>query len=186
MKFILSYTLKSPAEENRGAQVLEFASREAAEEYAAEKANEIYWHQVTAKEPRSGRPKVPVASGKDLAETHDRIEGTLQTHFETGMECLGLVLYEDGKRGPPNPGFDPEVPEDGNNFRNFSTYEALHYVGKGDVLEYDGARYLMGRDSEFARDDGYRLSVYPVGFSRAELLGLFAPETKRAVLWKRK
>ena len=98
----------------------------------------------------------------------------MQTHYETGMECLGLVFCEDGIIGPPNPNFDPSKPEDGYNFKNYASYDAMTFLANNQILQPDGQdKFMMDKDRNMASRDGYRLSYYPLGFSRKELIDLF-------------
>lgn len=116
--------------------------------------------------------------------------GTLETYFETGMECMGLILYEDGIIGGPNPNFDPSKPEGGSNFKNYKTHDGINFVEKMDVIELlnkNGKVYkriLCIYDIKKAREDGYRLSLYIEGWDKMELARLFYPENKKARLYK--
>jgi len=188
MSYVLMYTLQTefikPGEEYKEHR-LEYDTRKDAESAAHMMRDKIYWHKIVASNPASKWPKVIVSPSEDLSKTHDRIEGVLDGYFETGMECLGLTLYDLTKLGPPNPDYDASKPEDGRNFKNFRSHEGLHFIEKSDVLEYDGYRYSMVRDRDFALEDGFRLSLYPAGYSKDELLSLFHTN-KRAVLWKRR
>lgn len=142
----------------------------------------IYWYIITKINASSAFPKLIITeipgSDKYVKKT-----GILQTHFETGMECLGLTFVEDGIHGPPNPNFDPTKPESRSNFRNFASYEALHFLTTGMLLELNDQLIGLIKDREFAKEDGYRLSFYPRGFSRNEIIDLFQPETVRVNLY---
>jgi len=187
VKHILQYTLKTefqkPGEQYKTHEI-EYEDRKDAESAAHMMREKIYWHRIVAADPQSKWPKYTVATDVDLGKTHEKLEGWLETHFETGMECLGLVLDQRIPDGP-NPNFDPTKPEDGSNFKNFRSYAGLHYVGREDVLEVDGERILMARDRDFAQADGYRLSLYPSGFSSKELIKLFN-SNKKATLWQKR
>lgn len=183
MNFIVTYTEKlSEGKEFKGFLTkTDFSSSEEAETWIANNPN-IYWSQVTNSAPVSTKKKIVVEDVSNC-KVH---EGTLQIYHETGMERLGLVLYKEGILGPENPNFDHSKPEDDRNFKYYSSYEALKFIRSGDVLEIDGVKYFMEKDRDFAKAGGYRLSIYPAGFSTEELLQLFLPETKRAILYTKK
>jgi len=161
-----------------------FTSREEAEQWAAINKDTIYWYQISETNPRSKKSKIMFEGS--LEEGWTKYEGTLRTHYETGMECLGLTLQTDEPHGGPNPNFDSEQPESASNFKFYASYDALHFLEYGNVLEIDGTKYVMIKDREFAKADAYKLSFYPQGFSREELISIFMPENKRATLYVKK
>ena len=72
------------------------------------------------------------------------------------------------------------------NFRYFASYDALTYIKHGHVLEINNELIGMARDREFSIEDGFRLSFYPQGFTRDELLTLFSPSNVKAILYTKK
>lgn len=161
-----------------------FPTRQDAKRWVLYNKERLYWSEIVEIDASSKKPKIVIE--ESLGEEWDQHVGTLETFCETGMECLGLVLQKDEPKGGPNPNFDPSVPESKNNFRYYASYDALKFIEHGNVLEIDGIKYAMIKDREFAQSDAYRLSFYPIGFSRKELLKLFLPENKRAILWIKK
>lgn len=191
-KYIVQYTKKDPIEgEEYKTFVEEFPTREVAEKFVELNQSIIYWSSIASSEPKSEKPKILVNVNKEeLLKKYDKFEGFLETHFETGMECLGLVLDERIPNGL-NPDFNPDWPEDARNFKYFRSHSGLHFIDKQDILQYkdesgNEIKALMIRDSDFAKDDGYALSLYPQGFSREELMKLFVRSNEKAVLYKRK
>lgn len=182
-QYQLHYTLKNPAKgEEYKTHVLEFDTRAEAE---AAETDQMYWCRVYNTAPASKwEKKIVDETVQDITKTHTGpIVGVLDYYFETGMECMGLVVYEDGHEGSPNPNFDPTKPEGGDNFKNYKTHDAINFIERGDILELDGVKYLMARDRDFALEDGFRLSMYPMGFSKKELIELFNA-AKPAKLWR--
>lgn len=187
-KFVVNYTKNigySKGGKFDGYHRQGFLVREDALKWVVDNKEMIYWSQVVEVDAASKHPKAIVEEIPDPLHW-DRFEGTLQTFNETGMECLGLVLQCDEPHGDANPDFDPAKPETGSNFRWYSSYDALHFIEKNTILEIDGVRYAMIKDSEFAEADAYNLSFYPAGFSKKELLTLFIPENKLATLYVKK
>lgn len=131
--------------------------------------------------------KKPIISNtvKICQETYPPIKGYLDTFHETGMECLGLVLMDETVKGDPNPNFNPDLPEEGSNFKYFGNYDAINFIKNGDILEINGIRYAMLQDEHTAKDNGYKLSFYPIGWKLGEFLELFNGKTK-AALYRRK
>jgi hypothetical protein len=161
-----------------------FATHEEAQEWVTNNQDKLYWNQIIEVDASSQIPKMIV---KEIVDAEwEKHEGTLETYYETGMECMGLVLYKDEPKGTPNSSFDPSKPETSSNFKNYKSFEALKFVEKGSILEIDGVKYAMLKDRAFAQADGYRLSVYPIGFSRQELVELFGPGNKKATLYLKK
>jgi len=182
-KYQISYTLKDKTKPGFGREL--FATKKEAAQWLKKHEQDLYWHQFTEINPKSKLPR-PIIEFEP-GEEYDLKVGTLQTYYETGMECTGLVFYEDGVHGGPNPDFDPSKPESKSNFRYYSSYDGLHFIEHGMILEIDGQKIGIIKDRDFASRDGYRLSFYPAGFSRKELIEIFAPETKKVRAWiKRK
>lgn len=183
MKYQISYTLKGTKTPGYGQEF--FNTKKDISIWLKKHSEKLYWHQITETNPKSKLPKPIIAF--EPGEEFILKKGTLQTHFETGMECLGLAFYEDDIHGPPNPNFDPLKPEDRSNFKNYSSYDGLHFLANGQILQIEnGPKIALIKDRDFAKRDGYRLSFYPRGFSRSELLKLFAKETIKAKLWIKK
>lgn len=133
----------------------------------------------------SVKPKV-IYTGPIDETVWDKHPGTLQTFHETGMECNGLILYENGPWDTPNPNFDPTKPEGGHNFKYYFAWEGAFFLEKGDLLEIDGTIYVMVKDHDFARANDYRFSFHPQGFNVEELVKLFYPEKVKATLYRKK
>jgi len=118
-------------------------------------------------------------------------EGTLETYHETGMECMGLVLYRDGFL-TPNPDYDPGKKGWPFSVQHWKTIDGVVMVGKFDVIELlrkDGRvhrRFPVLPDHRLAKEDGYRLSSYCRGMTKHEWYKLFLTEDKRARLWRQK
>lgn len=182
MKYQISYTLKEANKPGMGQEL--FKSKKAAADWLKKNEEKLYWYQLTEINPKSKLPK-PIIKFEP-GEEYTLKSGTLQTYYETGMESMGLVFYEDGIYGPTNPGFNPDLPESRNNFKNYSSYDALNFIETGMILEINGQKIGMVKDRDFARRDGYRLSFYPAGFSRKELIQLFAPENVKVRVWIKK
>lgn len=181
-KYQVNYTLKDKA--NPGFNRREFYTLEKAEKWIKKNEDTFYWHEFVEINAASKWPKPVVES---VGPEYQMKIGTLGTHFETGMECMGLVLNEDGIHGGPNPNFDPTKPEGGSNFRNYASYDALNFIGRDQFLKIgDGPIIEIIRDRDFGVRDGFRLSFYPSGFSRKELLQLFGPNNIKATLWVKK
>jgi hypothetical protein len=179
-KYQISYTLKRPGDPFYHYKFF-FTKKDANAWLKANKKN-LYWHQFTEINPKSDRPK-PMIDG-DLSSSFKKKVGVLQTYFETGMESLGLIFCEDGIHGNPNPNFDPNKPEDRDNFQYFSSWDAITFIATGQVIEFaNGEKVGMAKDREFAKKDGYRISFYPQGYSKKEWLDLFATEKLQVTLW---
>lgn len=180
-KYIVSYTLKdakAPLYHRK-----EFNTKKEWSEWFKKNKKKLYWHQFRETAPKSKLPK-PIILGEFSEADYIKKIGTLQTYFETGMECTGLIFYEDGVYGGPNPDFDPSKPEDGRNFKNFHTHDGITFIETGHILRFeDGTQVGMIKDREFAKSDGYRLSFYPRGYSRFELVNLFAPENVKVTIY---
>lgn len=182
-KYQISYTLNGQID--YVTRVKGFSSKKAANQWLKENKADLYWHQLTEIAPKSKYPRPIIAF--DPSEEFTLKIGKLCTYFETGMECMGLAFYEDGIHGPPNPSFDPSKPEGHSNFKFYASYDALNMIKHGDLLQIeDGPIYGMLKDRDLASRDGYRLSFYPQGFSREELLLLFGKENVKAKLWVKK
>ena len=180
MKYKISYTLKNAKKLGMGREL--FRTKKEASTWLKKNSNKLYWHQLMENNPNSKLPKSIVMF--EPGEEFTMKIGILQTHFETDMECLGLVFYEDGIHGPPNPNFDPSKPEDRSNFRNYAYYDAMTSISHGQILQIeDGDKIGLIKDRDFATRDGYRLSFYSQGFSRSELIELFGKENVKAKLW---
>lgn len=133
----------------------------------------------------SKNPRTIVTFIPDPAD-YDKIEGTLETYFETGMECMGLILYDKTKL-IPNDKFDPTKPEEGMNFPFFHDHSGIHFISSLNLLQVeDGPITVMVKDREMGAEDGYRLSFYPQGYSLAEWTALFRSGNMKATLWIRK
>jgi len=182
-KYQISYTLKDPSKP--GFRREEFPTKTQANSWLKKHKDSLYWHQLTEINPKSKLPK-PII-GFEPGQEYEMKQGTLQTYFETGMESLGLVFYEDGVYGGPNPDFDPSKPESRSNFKFYASYDGLHFLQSGQILQIEnGPKIGIVKDRDFASRDGYRLGFYPQGFSRLELLSLFGKETVKAKLWIKK
>lgn len=182
MKYVLDYTEKP----FNGIKCKEFESRPEAEKWLTKNKKTIYWSCIRVKDAASALPNPVIPEDFDQSE-YTKIEGTLETFYETGLECVGLVLVDKTKRGPPNPSFDPSKPRGGANFEFYGNYSALHWFDTGDILQVDGGPKVgLLRDQEFAASDGYRLSFYPQGFTRAELVAMFFYENVNATVWTKK
>lgn len=183
-KFIVNFTEKTPEGETfTGFHVSSgFSTRGEAQQWIDNNQDRLYWSEIYELDAYSKHPKIIIEETLSESEWEKHV-GTLQTFHETGMECLGLALYKDGIVGESNPNFDPSKPENKNNFKNYASYEALKFIESGSILEIDSIKYAMIKDIEFAKSDAYHLSFYPKGFSRKELIKLFVPENKKAILW---
>ena len=182
MTFALDYTEKP----FNGIKCKEFESRPEAEKWLTENKETVYWSCIRVKDAASALPQPIIPEDFDQSE-YTKIEGALETFHETGMECMGLVLVDKTMHGPPNPAFDPSKPRGGANFEFYGNYNALHWFKTGDILQVDGSvKVGLLEDRAFATSDGYRLSFYPQGFTRAELVALFSYENVRATLWTKK
>ena len=179
MKYVVDYTEKP----FNGVKHELFKTMKAAKAFVNKNKETLYWHCIRVRNPKSNYPKAIISEDSDLSG-YTRIEGTLETYHETGMECTAIILYDNSIRGEPNPHFDSTKPEDENNFRYYKTLEATHFIENEDILEIEGTKFFMMNDAKFAKDDGYRFGFYPRGFSRREIISLFYPEKKKAVLWK--
>lgn len=181
-KYQISYTLKDQTKPLLGRE--SFSSKKEASKWLKENEGLLYWYQLTEINPKSKlpRPLIDFEPGNEYTVK----SGTLQTYYETGMECIGLVFYEDGVHGGPNPDFDPSKPESRSNFRYYSSYDGLHFIEHGMIVEINGKKIGMIKDRDFAKRDGYRLSFYPAGFSRKELIELFGSENIKVRAWIKK
>lgn len=184
MKVLLNYTEKNAKSPRMLTKI--FESKKAALAWVKRKAKKLYWHQIVAINPKSKHPKPVVLF--ELGDEYQRFTGVLSTYFETGMEALGLVFERDDVSGPPNPNFDPSQPENRNNFKNFKTLDGLIFLKHGQILQIgeDGEKIALIKDIDFAKSDGFRLTMYPRGFKKNELLDLFQPGTTKATLWVKK
>lgn len=179
-KYQLSYTLKKPGDSFYHYRLF-FTKKEAASWISANKST-LYWHQLTEISPKSNRPKPLIQFKPD--GSFKKKTGTLQTYFETGMECMGLIFYEDGIHSSPNPNFDSNKPESKSNFRYFSSHDGITFIASGHIIEFaNGDKIGMAKDREFAKKDGYRLSFYPQGYTKKEWLALFESEMLKVTLW---
>lgn len=183
-KYQLLYTLKG--QKDYSTPRLLFYTKDEATKWLKKNKKKLYWHKLTEINPKSRRPRYIIAF--DPPSDHYEMKiGKLDTHFETGMECLGLVFYEDGIHGGPNPNFDPGKPENGSNFKFYASYDALTFITHGHILQVeDGPKWGMMKDREFAIRDGFSVSFYPAGFSKFELMELFTLPKKKAKLWIKK
>lgn len=178
-KYKLSYTMKLP--ETPGYHYELFRTKAEAKEFIKENKSKIYWKQLSEINPKSKKPKTifeaePIGYMKKI--------GTLQTYLETGMECLGLVFYEDGVYGEPNPDFDPSKPESRENFSRYSSFAGVTFIDSGQILKLPSGELVgMIKDRDFAKRDAYNLSFYPQGFSKDEWLDLFGQENTKVTIW---
>jgi hypothetical protein len=182
-KYVVDYSSRNKA--LTGFYRKEFSTKEEAINWV-DKEPDLYWHRIRNQKAKSKLKKLVVTDAVDLSQ-YKRIDGVLERYFETGMECVGLVLSDKTKFGPPNPNFDPSKPEDGRNFKNYADINSIHFLGHGDILQPEGQlKFLLIKDRSFAADDGYTLSLYPQGFSREELVKLFFSEKTKATVWVKK
>lgn len=183
-KYAINYTMKMPHKQGYHRET--FKTKKAANIWLKQNEEKIYWQQFIYLFPKSKLPRPLV---KDTpGDNYIKKTGTLQTYFETGMECMGLVFYDDAAPlGPPNPDFDPSKPESRNNFKHFSTYDGLTFIKQGMVLQLpSGDKVFMIRDIDFSRQDAYNISFYPRGFTKAEWMELFVHENVKVTLWVKK
>lgn len=211
-KYKINFTLKAPGEQ--GYKQKQFKTEKSANNWLKKNEDQLYWHQLVEINPKSDKEKplagffsemlehgidtsssqtktIKIMKNNELHKAYVNEDnyikkvGTLGDHFETGMECMGLVFIEDGIFGPPNPNFDPSKPETRNsNFKHFSSYDALTFIHSGQIIEFPEPKQkvLMLKDIEFARKDGFNLSFYPRGFTKQELLEYFLLNTK-VTIW---
>lgn len=182
MSYKITYTLKNPDKNDPIFHHEYFNSYNEANDFIGKNVSRFYWSQIVKVNPKSVHGKMILDAPVDL-ERYDKKTGTLRTHFETGMECLGLVFVEDGIHGPPNPDFDSSLPESRHNFKNYASYDALHFLNSGQILEVEEKLIELIKDRNFAIDDGHQLSFYPRGFTKDEWLQLFYPDTVKANLY---
>lgn len=158
-----------------------FKTKAEANEFIRANKSKIYWKSLSEINPKSKKPK-PLFETEPVG--YMKKVGTLQTYFETGMECLGLVFYEDGVYGEPNPSFDPSKPESKENFSRYSSFAGVTFIDSGHVLKFPNGELVgMVKDRDFAKRDGYMLSFYPRGFSKDEWLDLFVLEDTKVTIW---
>lgn len=151
----------------RGFQVRFFPTRWLAEKYV--KLFKVYGATIKKTDARSEEEMITVKF--DPRTVPDRYEpkrkGVLSTHFETGMEQLGLIFKENNKDG----------------------YDGLYFIRHFDIILIESVSepalaYLVGEsivmmpDYDFAKDNGYGLSFYCTGFTLREWVLLFSSETK--------
>lgn len=184
-KYAVNYTLKEEVFTGYHQQL--FMKKKPAKEWIKANEGKLYWHQLVHLYPKSRQPR-PIITFETLSENYDKYTGILQTYYETGMECMGLVFYRDDvPKGSLNPKFDPTQPESKSNFKYYKSYEGIIMLGNGMVLLLPGEQKVgLLKDIDFAKQDGYRLSFYPRGFSKKEWVGLFINEDVKATLWVRK
>jgi hypothetical protein len=182
---IVSYTEKSDT--FTGFKSAQFFTRAEAETWIKDNEKLIYWSSIRIKNPVSHSPKRLLTDDVSLEE-YTKIEGVLETYYETGLECLGLIIHNSAINGTvPNPKFDSTKPESSVNFKYFSSYEDMHFIESGDILQPEGgSRYLLIKDRQFAADDAYRLSFYPQGFTYQEWTALFSKQDIKATVWTKK
>lgn len=175
-KYAVTYTEKPFT----GMKSKTFRTKKLYRKWLSENKDILYWHQFVHTNPQSKEPKHLLADDALPQLTrYDKFTGTLQTYFETGMECMGLTFYIDGVHGGPNPDFDPTKPESGSNFKNFSSWEGTMFIETGMVITMpDGQHVCMVKDRMFAKQDGYRLSFYCIGYNKQEWIDLFLKEVK--------
>lgn len=179
-KYTLSYTKKNESGYFREM----FYRKKDAEAFLKSIKKTVYWHQLLPIYTKSRMPR-PVIKFTP-PETYEKMTGRLNTYFETGMECLGLVFENSAITGSPNPNFDSSKPESEANFKNYASYDALHFITTGMIIEFeDGTKVGMMKDRTFSRQDGFRLSFYPQGYSKEEWMELFEKRTK-VVLYVKK
>jgi hypothetical protein len=183
-KFIVNYTQKIEFTNGKfnGTHSKDFPSREDALDFVSSEPS-IYWSEIVEAEPKSKLSALCVQVDDPGLTDYTRHEGILETYYETGMESISLILYRDGFDDSPNPKFNPSEPESKANFRYFKSLEAALFIKNGDILEIDGKLIYLFKDREFARADGFKLSFYPRGFTKAQWVELFASEERRAALW---
>jgi len=183
INFIVNFTYQDASKPGQFSNGFETQSQ--ALEFVERNKEDLYWHEIVHAFPRSRFPR-PIVTFEP-GEEYDVFHGTLSTYFEAGMECLGLVFEKDGVWGSPNPAFNPNLPPGPNNFKNFSTYEALIFIAEGQILLLpDGTKLGVIKDREFGANDGFRLSFYPRGFTKQELLELFMKDNVQTKIWVRK
>jgi hypothetical protein len=179
--FIVNFT----SHEYKGYESKIFSTRASANRWILTNRERIYWSQIVESSPKSNlpRPLVTAVPG----EEYEKIEGVLSTYFETGMECLGLILIRDAPAHALNPDYDATKPESELNFKYFRSIDSVEFVASGMILEAgETGRLVLLRDQRFAAADGYRLSFYPKGFTKTEWLELFSSGKVRATLWRLK
>jgi hypothetical protein len=180
MKYIVEYTEKN----YQGFKHNEFDNKKLALKWIKDNRSKIYWNRIRESDPKSKLPKLIVSKSVNL-DSFTKLDGHLDFYFETGMEIMGVTFQDSSKVGESNPNFDPLKPEGPHNFKNYSSYEGLHFLRTGDIIQVeDGERFLLMFDSAFAEADGNRISFYPQGFDIKEWTSLFNNSKKtKASLW---
>jgi hypothetical protein len=180
-RYQVNFTMKT----FKGFEAKAFSSKAEADLWIKKNKKKLYWSQVVSLAPKSRLPRPIVLF--DPEPTYEKFDGKLGTYFETGMECLALVFVKNEPVGPPNPNFDESKPEDGRNFKNYGNFDAIINLRSGQILKLpDGSKVGLISDAKFAVEDGHRLSFYPQGFTKLELVKLFLPETTTATIWVKK
>jgi hypothetical protein len=120
------------------------------------------------------------AKKKSKVRKYVAYDGELEAYYETGMECLGLVLYKDGFE-KANPDYIEGNKEWPHCVPFFRSYDGQEYIEKGDILivmKEDGITpertVKVLHDPEAADKGQYRLSIYMKGVSEKEVFDWFA------------
>lgn len=163
MAYVLTYTLKSKYKKKNQTTFLNerFSSKRKALTFLKKIQKKVYWSQIVDSNARSRHPK-PIILFNPPKKKFIIKTGRLDIFFETGLECLGLVLEEDGKQG----------------------YDALNFIKEMDILKIGHQKIAFIYDMTFAKNDAHRLSFYPRGFSRKELIELFDKKHPKATLYR--
>lgn len=158
MKMILYYTLKNPNYPKM--YMKRFKNKKELDFWLSENSNDIYWKQSVQENAKSLMQKVVLEPS--VFKEKKEIDGFISSYSETGFECLAIV-FDNG---------------------NCNSVSCLHFIGNGDILLIDNVYYFVYNDSKFAEKDGFRLSIYPAGFTRSELQELFEKRKKVSLIKK--
>lgn len=95
----------------------------------------------------------------DLVNDYEKFVGTLESYYETGMECLGLILYKEGETFRTK---NLSFTEDGKNGPAFyKTHEGIIFIKKGDIILIGGKKTIGIGNHTASHMDSYKLSEYP-------------------------
>jgi hypothetical protein len=93
---------------------------------------------------------------KDYAIAGD---GILDSYFETGMECWGLILFKSGDEFKAKNLNYTANNKNGPEFYN--KHEGIVFLDKGDILVLENGHYIGIGNISAAEEDHYSLSSYP-------------------------
>lgn len=122
--------------------------------------------------------------------TKYKYEGHLQDYYETGMECLGLIL-QDNRGIHDNPNYDPTATEWPKNMKEFYSLSYSLFFNDGDEIEVyraDGTvefRGTLTKDRNAMIKNKFQYAFLPKEVDKDTWVSWFM-EQRKAKAWSKK